>query len=242
MDFSGREITSKTYDEYIRSQGLDFQKASYYEPRNIPDKRRIVEVLRFLEPHQGERILDIGCGVGTFAFHSAREGSDAIGIDYSYESVKAASALTAQYSLKGKASFLVANALCLPLRDKIFDKVIAADFIEHISDQEKIKLLDEIKRVLKQNGQVVIFTPNKLREDVAVFYYKLRHLLFGHKIPVDKTHYGLITKQAFEKIIIGCGLSFRFSYMDLTRPYLARIPILNKFLSLNLLWIMSYEF
>jgi ubiquinone/menaquinone biosynthesis C-methylase UbiE len=124
----------------------------------------------------------------------------------------------------------------LPFENGSFDKVVSADFIEHITDDEKYLLCREINRVLKPGGQAVIFTPNLIREKIGDYYWGIRHHLFGDTIPVNDLHYGLITRKGFEKIMKVSGWDYRVSYIDIGRPYLCRLPCIKHYLSLNLLW------
>jgi cyclopropane fatty-acyl-phospholipid synthase-like methyltransferase len=236
-----KKITSTTYDAHVMDQGVDFQIRNYYEPSEVSEKRRIAIILDHLDPRRGEKVLDIGCGVGTFVFHSAKRGADGLGVDYSKESVKMAKQLVGRYAMEGSADFVEAEALHLPFKDATFNKITAVDFIEHIRSDEKDSFLSEVRRVLKDNGTAVIFTPNKIREDIGAFYWEARHLLFGHKIQKNELHYGLINKADFEKLLKKNGFVFDFYYYDTTRPYLAMWPLLKHWLSLNLLWVIRKE-
>lgn len=233
-----KKITSATYDAHVMEQGADFQVRSYYEPTEASEKRRIAIILDHLDPRRGEKILDVGCGVGTFVFHSAKRGADGLGVDYSKESVRMARQLVGRYTIAGSARFVAAEVFHLPFKDSAFDKITAVDFIEHIRLEEKDFFLSEVRRVLKDNGIVIIFTPNKIREDIGAFYWGARHLFFRHKVPKNDLHYGLINKADFEKLLKKNGFSFDFHYYDTTKPCLAMWPLLKHFLSLNLLWVI----
>jgi 2-polyprenyl-3-methyl-5-hydroxy-6-metoxy-1,4-benzoquinol methylase len=230
-----REITSLDYDNNVLREGIQFQIDTFYEPRDIFAKRRIETVLAALQPAPGELILDVGCGVGTFSFHSARCGARTVGIDFSPESIRIAGELAARYGLANTARYLVGRVQELPFEDGSFDKVVVADVIEHITDNEKHSLCAGISRVLKPGGIAVFFTPNKKRETLGTLYWQARHFLLGDNVPSNDLHYGLITRTAFEKILTDNGLTFRCRYTDITRPYLARIP-LKSLVALNLLW------
>ena len=93
------KITSKDYDDRIVKQGLQFQIDRYYEPKDSSMRRRIKTLIEVISPKPGERILDIGCGVGTFAYRCASAGALSVGIDYSVESIKAARTLCARWSM-----------------------------------------------------------------------------------------------------------------------------------------------
>jgi ubiquinone/menaquinone biosynthesis C-methylase UbiE len=74
----------------------------------------------------------------------------------------------------------------LPFPDNTFDMVTALDFVEHINNEEYEKLIVEIKRVLKPNGTLCIYTPNK-----TYFLEYIYKIVFGpgHR----PQHFGLKT-------------------------------------------------
>lgn len=74
-----KTIEARDYVERIQLQGLQFQIDNYYLPKTKPQRRRVDIILKFLSPGTGERILDLGCGVGTFAYHSAKTGGSMLG-------------------------------------------------------------------------------------------------------------------------------------------------------------------
>ena len=169
----------KLYDDNIINEGKQYQIVRYYEPKKACNKRMINIVLENLRPQEDEKILDIGCGVGTFAFHSSKVGAVVYGVDYSFESVKMAKDLVDRYNTPTKAKFVVADATKIPFSDYNFDKIITADFIEHISCDEKEQLLKEIYSLLKPGGIGVIFSPNAIREKISNFYWKLKNKILG---------------------------------------------------------------
>ena len=235
------KITSKSYDDRIIEQGLQFQVDRYYEPKDVSMTRRVKAIVEAIGPKPGERILDIGCGVGTFAHRCAWAGALSVGIDYSIESIKAARTLCARYGVGKNARFVVGDGKAAPFENLYFDKIVAADFIEHISDEDKGRVLEEIKHLLKSGGIAVIFTPNGIREKIGGIYWKIRHALFRERIPATELHFGLTTKADFEKLCRKRGLAFRLSYEDTTRPYLAKLPFVRRFLALNLLWVLKKD-
>jgi ubiquinone/menaquinone biosynthesis C-methylase UbiE len=232
----GREINAKVYDQNVLQERLQVQIDNYYQPKSIAQKLRINIVADLLDPKPQEYILDIGCGVGTFAYAAAKKKSVSFGIDYSHESLKMAKIISERFGTQNNSAFVTGSALSLPYKDNCFDKAVIADFIEHITDDEKKILLKEIYRVLKPGGVGVIFTPNALREYFSEIYCKIRHVLFGKNIPVTDLHYGLINRSRFEAMLKESKFKFTFKYADTTRPYLANIPGLNHLVALNLLW------
>jgi len=234
-----KAVTSRDYDERIKMQMVQFQIDKYYQPKDGAGKKRIDVLLSVIQPKAGEAILDVGCGVGTFAYHCAVMGARTAGVDYSRESINVARELSGRFGAGGKTEFICCDAAKqLPYSDKCFDKVVAADFIEHIDDLQKRDALSEMVRVLKPGGIVIIFTPNELRERMGAIKNKLVSLFFSGA-PRTRLHYGMTNRFKFEKTLRDMNLAFSRRFLDITRPYLAKIPVLNEILSLDILWVIK---
>jgi SAM-dependent methyltransferase len=179
--------------------------------------------------------------VGTFAYHAAKRGARAFGIDYSKESIRMATSLCDRFGVGDRVRFQTANAISLPFEEGSFDKIVAADFIEHINETDKARCLKESLRVLKKGGRLVILTPNKIREDIAAIYWRVRHALCGDNIPCNIRHFGLISRGKFETLLRKQPCRFVFYFRDTTRPYLAQVPLIRHWLSLQLVWVIQKE-
>lgn len=235
------KITSKDYDQNVLKEGLQFQIDKFYEPKDELMKRRIGVIMDMVEFNNGGNVLDIGCGAGTFAFHCARHNLFSIGMDYSLESVKMAIALCDRFGVSDKAKFIVGNSVSFPFKACYFDQIIAADFMEHITQEEKKMFLKEAHRALKPGGKIIVFTPNGIREKIGELYWKLRNALFNDKLPHTDLHFGLTVKGEFEALLKNYGFTFNLRYRDAARPYLAAIPLLRNILALNLLWVIQKD-
>jgi hypothetical protein len=84
----------------------------------------------------------------------------------------------------------------------------------------------------------VIFTPNLLREQLGAFKEKLSGML-GGIASETRLHFGLTSRFHFEKMLRRNGFNFKRTFLDVDRPYLAKIPVLKEVLSLNLLWVIE---
>lgn len=231
-------ITGKDYDAEIASQSIQFQIDHYYEPVEKFWKDRIQRVLNALRPTKGDFILDVGCGVGTFAFHSAKAGADAIGTDFSQEAIDIAKEIVSQYKIPGKVQFMKTDATRLPFEDSSFNKIVSADFFEHINRIQKKKVINEMYRVLKPGGTMVIYTPNrlKLKSDIvgerikALFKGKDRSRYNWEKY-VDSKHIGLTTTFELKRLFKRYNLRIKFKYFMVHIPFISRVfPLLGKFL------------
>lgn len=238
MGLSGQssQVYRHVYGEDISDEGIEFQIRTFYELTDNVRRRRLKILLEQLSPRYDDFILDVGCGVGTFASYSAKEGARAIGIDYSISAAKTAKHLSGKYSTPRTPFFIVADATKLPFKQEVFNKVICADFFEHVSDIEKEKVLREIMRVVN-SGQIIIYTPNLIREIIGYLYNYTKSIFTRNKVSVNHRHFGLTTRTKFEKMMSNFdSISITFKYIDEMRPYMEKIPLLRRFLALNLLW------
>jgi SAM-dependent methyltransferase len=121
----------------------------------------------------GERLLDLGCGGGRHAFEAMRRGARVVAIDSDAAEVKDAAALAAAMEIEdeatlvsgGKGAAVVADALSLPFADGVFDRVIAAEVLEHISPDRVA--MAELVRVLRPGGTMAVTVPRWLPELVC---------------------------------------------------------------------------
>jgi ubiquinone/menaquinone biosynthesis C-methylase UbiE len=117
-------------------------------------RERPWEEARFLVKNylgQGEKILDLGCGVGQWFEFFKDKKVDYFGVDFAEKLIEIAKERYPQ----GK--FVVASVFDLPFKNNFFDKVYAISLFHHIpSNDFRIKALKEAKRVLKENGILIL--------------------------------------------------------------------------------------
>ncbi|UCA47069.1 bifunctional 2-polyprenyl-6-hydroxyphenol methylase/3-demethylubiquinol 3-O-methyltransferase UbiG [Pseudochrobactrum sp. XF203] len=102
----------------------------------------------------GLDVLDIASGEGFGSAILSETAKTVTGVDISEEAV-----LHAQKRYGNLASFLVGAANEIPMEDNSVDAVISFETIEHVSNH--VSMLDEIKRVLRPNGFLMISSPDK---------------------------------------------------------------------------------
>lgn len=230
------KVPPEFYNKAVLSQPIEHQIDNLYEPKDKNSQKRISLMLNIIKPAEGDVILDIGCGVGTWAYHCAKLGAKSYGIDYSSESIKIAENLSKQFGVVDKTKFIVGRVGSLPFEDCFFDKVVSNSIIEHISHEEKDLMLKEMCRVLKDDGFILTITPNAIRDKIGLIW---KRITFQKISKWDvKAHFGLISKRRYEKILKLNNTVFNFKYFDIKRPYLAVFPLINDLLSCNMLWVI----
>lgn len=124
-----------------------------YFPEKGVDKNQLTRrdrVLEMVGSISGKRILDVGCAAG-FISRKLVEKNEIYGVDISAEPLKYA----AKMGIKTKQWDIQKG---LPFDSGFFAVVIATEVLEHIFDTDA--LLSEIRRVLKEDGILVLTVPN----------------------------------------------------------------------------------
>jgi SAM-dependent methyltransferase len=119
----------------------------------------------------GDRVLDLGCGGGRHAFEVLRRGADVVAFDQDAAELENVAAMFVAMDKAGEippgatAETVTGDALGMPFPDESFDRVIAAEVLEHIPDDTAA--MAEIVRVLKPGGRVAVTVPNFLPERIC---------------------------------------------------------------------------
>jgi SAM-dependent methyltransferase len=97
------------------------------------------------------RVLDNGCGVGSYLVRLDSDASSAFGLEFDYErAVEAGRKISAVVQAAGES---------LPYPDQSFDLVLSHEVLEHVENDRQSAV--EIARVLRPGGRLVLFVPNR---------------------------------------------------------------------------------
>jgi SAM-dependent methyltransferase len=119
----------------------------------------------------GDRVLDMGCGAGRHAFEAYRRGGDVIAFDQDGDELAGVLDLFAAMREAGEvpagaeADIKQGDALSLPFADGEFDRVVAAEVLEHIP--RDTAAIAELARVLRPGGTIAVTVPRWLPERVC---------------------------------------------------------------------------
>ena len=113
---------------------------------------------------QGKQVLDVGCGTGGLGQFVLEEGGRYVGADFFPAVLEMAGALLRELPQARNAQLIQASAAHLPVAGASIDIAVAFDVIEHLAGGEssQVRFLEEIRRVLRPNGLLLLTTPNRL--------------------------------------------------------------------------------
>lgn len=116
----------------------------------------------------GERVLDMGAGAGRHAFEMYRRGADVIAFDRDGDELAKVLELFGAMKEAGEvptgaeADIKEGDALSLPFADGEFDRVVAAEILEHVTAD--VQAIEELVRVLRPGGTMAVSVPRWLPE------------------------------------------------------------------------------
>ncbi|MGA3006918.1 MAG: class I SAM-dependent methyltransferase [Opitutaceae bacterium] len=166
--------------------------ATYYGDRR-PDKYAwlLAEIITYGRPGN---IVDLGCGIGLFAELAAQWGLSVCGCDGSADAIELALAREPRLGLT-----CCALGHQLPYASSSVDNMLLYQVIEHLPPDVLLNVLREGRRILRPEGMLFIFSPNKAnrREILAdpthlnpLYPSELRRMLLasGYDIVKEPNH------------------------------------------------------
>lgn len=178
-----------------------YDRSDYFESgaRHMADletafqRYRIAKVLQIYDPLPEERVVDLGCGWGTFEWVLAARVAEIVGVDFSKKSVEICQRRKAVLGL-ANAQFVHADAGDTGLAAESFDLVIAADLFEHLYPDDSVRVAAEARRLLRPGGRFsmknrgIVLKPDPTHVDYKSMD-RLRGLLEGEGFVLEKEYY-----------------------------------------------------
>lgn len=122
-------------------------------------QRKFDEIVRIISKIMKKKkkltVLDVGIGLGLLEKEIIKKRGRNIslfGIDISKVAVE-----TAKKEVPG--SFQIGSVLKIPFRSKLFEVVICLEVLEHIPPYKVFRALSELKRVIKDDGILIVSVP-----------------------------------------------------------------------------------
>jgi SAM-dependent methyltransferase len=140
----------------------------------------------------GERVLDMGCGAGRHAFEMYRRGADVVAFDQDADELAQVLEMFGAMKVAGdvpagaEADIKQGDALEMPFADEEFDRVVAAEVLEHIPDDARA--IAELVRVLRPGGTIAVTVPRWLPEKVCWALSDAYHEVEGGHVRIYTGH------------------------------------------------------
>jgi 2-polyprenyl-3-methyl-5-hydroxy-6-metoxy-1,4-benzoquinol methylase len=115
-------------------------------------------------PLAGRRVLDYGCGPGYLIERLLQRGVRAEGLEFSPESIDQVRKRCGDHPLFG--GITLAEQLPSPIASQNVDVVFLVEVLEHLPAEQLKLTLDDVRRVLRPGGFLVVTTPHN--EDLDV--------------------------------------------------------------------------
>jgi trans-aconitate methyltransferase len=159
-------------------------------------------VVDLLAPHQGERILDIGCGTGHLTARIAQVTPDVIGIDSSAEMIQEAKKAYPQIQ------FIVADARDFHF-DRPFDAVFSNAALHWIREPEKVVRC--VWNALRPGGRFVaeMGGAGNVQSFIDAFDTAVKHIGAGGKLTANPWFFPTLAQ--YVAILDGQGFTITFA-------------------------------
>jgi len=146
------------------------------------------------------KVLDVGCGVGTSSIFLAKEfGCSMTGIDLSEKNIKVAESVASEQGFESLTNFMIGDAEGFDLSDNMFDSVICECSLCLFPNKEQAA--KEMFRVLKKDGNLGIsdvVVRGKLPEEMQKALFKFICILDAKS---ESEYTQILEKAGFNNII-----------------------------------------
>ncbi|HEY9766390.1 MAG TPA: class I SAM-dependent methyltransferase [Chroococcales cyanobacterium] len=149
------------------------------------------------------QVLDVGCGLGHWSLRLLDylpDQAELIGIDREASWVSMASELARQLGIQERMHFRVGLAEALDFPDETFDMVTCQTVLIHLKDPSLA--LQEMKRVLKPGGLIVVIEPNNL---IQALVFNGTNAQEGLEEILARVRFQLMCERGKERLGEGCS-------------------------------------
>ena len=146
-------------------------------------QRRLDMIVKFAGERLKGKILENGCGVGMYVERLSAFGGTVIGLEYDFDRAREARTRS-PLILNAAGEFLpLLSATLRQAQGGAFDLILSHEVIEHVQDDRAA--IQEMIRVLRSNGRLVLFCPNRgYPVETHGIYWKGKYY-FGNKLFVN---------------------------------------------------------
>jgi ubiquinone/menaquinone biosynthesis C-methylase UbiE len=201
---AGRRAFTRLYDPVI---ALTMRERAF--------RGRLLERVRTSLPFEGGRVVDVGCGTGTFAIAAAAGcRADVAGVDGDPEILAIARAKPGA----GAVTWFEGRAESLPLPDGRADAVVMSLVLHHLVPSAKRSALSEAARVLRPGGHLHVADWGRPSDPLMAAAFTVVRLADG--LAPTRDHAAgrlpeLVAAAGLEEVAVGDRLRTGFGSLEL---------------------------
>jgi cyclopropane fatty-acyl-phospholipid synthase-like methyltransferase len=190
-----------------------YDSSDYFEgerARHLTDaasafqRYRIAKVVDLAAPTPADRVVDLGCGWGTFELALADRVAEIVGVDFSERAIELCRRRLAT-DPRANVRFVCADAAATGLGSGAYDLVIAADLFEHLYPADSARVAAEAYRLLAPGGRVAVWTPHRGH---VLEILKNRNIVLER----DVTHVDYKSMEAMKRLLSDAGFTIERAY------------------------------
>lgn len=151
-------------DRFVNLEGIDtgpkwdylIQYHRFHHQQNVVAGIRLRKILKLIPKKENITILDIGFGYGDLlqAMETTQPFNNAIiGVDISQRAIQECR------NRVSRCLFLLGDVANLPLKTNSMDVILLNEVLEHVPVSRVFQVYEELKRVLKQEGRLIVSVP-----------------------------------------------------------------------------------
>lgn len=184
-------IVSENYNRgndfygWFLGEAMVYTAAAFESPAMTLEQaqyRKIDICCQKMQVKPGDRLLDIGCGWGTFVAKAARDfGADAYGVTLAQEQVDFGTARIQQYGVADRAKVEVCDYRNIQGK---FKRIVSLEMVEHVGIKNLVGYFKKVHSLLEDDGLFVLqwtgirdlYSP---RNPLSAFMLKPEDLIWG---------------------------------------------------------------
>ena len=173
-----------------------------------------VRFLKEIGLRSGQKVLDFGCRVGHYTIPAAKAvGNEGIvyAVDKEADALNELSRKVTAHDLTNVRVTKTSGQLRLPLENRLIDVVLLYDVLHYFVKDERVRLYQEVFRVLSKNGLLSVYPKHTLEDNPSKEFQHLRSNDVRWEIQsagfqFDQQYCGLISHD--DELNQGCVLNF----------------------------------
>jgi ubiquinone/menaquinone biosynthesis C-methylase UbiE len=144
-NFWEHHVNNEYYTRHSRGGTRYFEEITR---RRYQYHYHLPELFDTLDPSEGNRLLELGCGIGIDATSLAEKGFRVTGVDLTQAALN--TAIRREWSKSRGVQYCMADGEALPFPSNHFDCVYSFGVLHHTPDMRRA--IEEIRRVLRPGG------------------------------------------------------------------------------------------